>query len=498
MPVCPVSRAFLKASHFSLGPDLRLHDGTMQCTTHRDFPAYSGITPAQRPASPPHPTVFQREGRWAAQKRVSEVRRAFSPPPELQSLDELRESTMERARSMQISNLHVHADARPGLNLSTARTAYRWPELPPDAREDIRGARLNFDRDSVPSGDREHLRIPPTSYQAHYLPHDTAPQPRVPSSHLGGPNTLKWNYKGQEGTSYKNQFQALPGPPALMCKRASSSVNLGDCRVGYSDLCSYMKQMYEPQELPPHRYDKAQTAARIHKVSISPGDSLFHDRTTMNKHFYPREPEPFVLHHDKTPESHIMKGNWCPGPGSLDTSTKFFYGESPPVTQPPRRHASHEKLKDHVTLGEARLFRDFFKTSMSSDYRPPDTKRRRRVFNFSLLQSSLPEGTGELDLLTTNQKMMKPHGKVRATMTEELLQKCKYSHIEPPLGGQRFFSTQYQDQFPFKYQGPLVLKLSNIQESHVPLGTPQKFGCWGQRVDPQGPQIPMYPCLSQQ
>ncbi|KAL1772956.1 hypothetical protein HispidOSU_011756 [Sigmodon hispidus] len=497
MPVCPMSLEFLKASHFLLGPDPRLHDGTMQCTTHRNFPAYSSVTWAPHPASPPQSTVFQREERWVAQKRVSEMHRAFSPPPELQSRDQLQEQTMERARAMQISNLHVHADARPVLNLSTARADYCWPEQP-RAREDIRGARLIFDRDSVPSGDREQLRIPPTSYQAHYPPYAAAPQPRVPSSHLGGPNPLKWNYKGQNDTSYQNQFQALPGPPALMCKRASSSVNLGDCKTGYSSLCSYMKQTYTPQELPPYRYDKAQTAAHIHQVSISPGDSLFHVRTTANDHFYPREPEPFVLHHDKTPESHIMKGNWCPGPGSLTTSTRLFYGEPPPVTHPPSRHVSHEKLKDHVTLGEARLLRDFFQTSTGSSYRPPDTNLKPRVFNLFLLQSNLPEGTGELDFLTTNQKMMKPHGIGRAAITEELLQKCKYSHIEPPLGGQRFFSTHYQDQFPFKYQGPVVQKLTNTQESFLPLGTPQNFGCWGQKVDPQGPQLPMYPCLSEQ
>ncbi|OBS81292.1 hypothetical protein A6R68_20511, partial [Neotoma lepida] len=490
MPVCPMSLEFLKASHFALGPDLRLLDGTMQCTTHRDFPAYSCVTPVRRPTSPPHATVFQKEARWASQNRTSEVHRAFSPPSESLSLDELREQKMERARVMRISNLHLQADALPGLNLSTARADYLWPELSPRSREDIRGARLIFDRDSVPSGDREQLRIPATSYQAHYPPQDAAPQPRAPSSHLGGPNPLKWNYKGQEDTSYQNQFQALPGPPALMCKRASSSVNLGDYKTGYSALCSHMKQTYTPQELPPHRYDKAQTAAHIHQVSIRPGDSLFHDRTTMNDHFYPREPEPFVLHQDKTPESHILKGNWSSGPGSLATSTKLFYGEPPPVTQPPSRHVSHEKLKDHVTLGEARMLRDFFQTSMSSDYSPPDTKPISRALNFSLLQSSLPEGTGELDFLTTNQKMLKPHGIVRAAVTEELLQKCKYSHIEPPLGGQRFFSTQYQDQFPLKYQGSLVQKLSNVQESHVPLGTPQSFGCWGQKVDPQGPQLP--------
>ncbi|MEJ1281858.1 testis expressed 45 [Cricetulus griseus] len=185
MPVCPRSVEFLKASHFSLGPDPRLHENTMQCTTHRDFPAYSGITPARRPAPPPPATVFQRDPHWASQKRVPEVRRAFSSPPELPSRDQRLESIKERARAMQISNLHLHADAHPVLNLPIARSDYRWPELSPHTREDIRGARLIFDRDSVPSGDREHLRIPPTSYQAHYQPHDAEPQPRVPSAHLG-------------------------------------------------------------------------------------------------------------------------------------------------------------------------------------------------------------------------------------------------------------------------------------------------------------------------
>ena len=75
---------------------------------------------------------------------------------------------------------------------------------------------------------------------------------------------------------------------------------------------------------------------------------------------------------------------------------------------------------------------------------------------------------------------------------------CKYSHMEPPLGRQRFFSTQHGDEFTFKYQGPAVLRWGNFQESHVPLGSPRQWGCWGEKVDPQAPQIPMYPCPSQQ
>ncbi|XP_028635588.1 testis-expressed protein 45 [Grammomys surdaster] len=254
-PVCPMSREFLKASHFSLGPDPRLHDGTMQCTTHRDFAAYPYVTQVQLPSSPPQGTIFQKEARWAAQKRISEMRRAFSPPPTLLSQDQLREHTMEHTRAMQVSNLHLHADTRPVLNLSIARADYGWPDLPPSPRADIRGARLLFDRDSMPSGDRKKLGMPSTSYQAHYQPYDgVTPQPRAPCSHLGGPNTLKWNYKGQEDTSYKKQFQALPSPPALMCKRASSSINLGDSKIGYSPQCSLVKQTYTPQGLSPDRY----------------------------------------------------------------------------------------------------------------------------------------------------------------------------------------------------------------------------------------------------
>lgn len=75
---------------------------------------------------------------------------------------------------------------------------------------------------------------------------------------------------------------------------------------------------------------------------------------------------------------------------------------------------------------------------------------------------------------------------------------CKYSHIEPPLGRQRFFSTQYEDEFASKYHGPAVLRLVNLQDSHVPLGSPHQWGCGGGKGDAWAPQAPTYPCPSQQ
>jgi hypothetical protein len=62
--------------------------------------------------------------------------------------------------------------------------------------------------------------------QSHSLPRPSH------SSFLGGPNTLKWNYKGQKDTSYKKQFQALPSPPALMCKRVNQG-GIGSAGSGW-------------------------------------------------------------------------------------------------------------------------------------------------------------------------------------------------------------------------------------------------------------------------
>uniref|UniRef100_A0A8I3PQT1 Zinc finger protein 358 n=1 Tax=Canis lupus familiaris TaxID=9615 RepID=A0A8I3PQT1_CANLF len=387
---CPLSRrAFLKASHFALGPDPRLHAGAMQSTSHRDFPAHPGVTGAPRCQQPPRGSLLPRDARSRGAELRSETHCAFAPPPPC-----TRPETRERTPALQGSGLRVHESARVRTGASTMRADFGWPEAPARAREQIHGARLIFDRDSVAPGDPAKLRIPPTTHQDFYALRAPCPQPRAPCCHLGGLNPLRWDHRRQDnGTSYQRHFQALPSPPALMCKRASSSVELGDFKIGYGPMCSEQKQAYRPQGLPPDRYDKAQATAHIYHVNICPGDGLFRDRTTKAEHFYAREPEHFVLHHDQTPASHILEGNWCPGPGSLTTSMHSFHGQLP-VTKPPSRHVPHDKLKSHVCLGDSSLLGQFLQTSMGSDYCPPEkAQKSQKAPSLHLLQSSLPQGT---------------------------------------------------------------------------------------------------------
>ncbi|XP_040846083.1 testis-expressed protein 45 [Ochotona curzoniae] len=490
-------RDFLKASHFSVGHDARLHRGFQQSRSHQDFPAHAQVVatrPAPTQGPPPLARLLQVDARWADQEHLAETRRAFPPPP--------LPSPAEQERAPIVPGAPLgHAILGTGGRtvIPSSRATYGWPELPAgSAREHIRGARLLFARDSVPSGDPDKLRFPFTTYRALFPPYDVCPQPPTPCYHLGGPNTLRWDYCKRDNTTYQRLFQALPGPPALMCRRDSSSVQLGDDKAGYGLLRSEQKQFYSPQDLSPDRYDKTQAVAHIHRVNICPGDGCFHGRTTKAEHFYPREPEPFVLHHDRTPESHILKGNWHPGPGSLDTCTQSFYGQPPALTQPPSRHVSHDRLQGHIILGEEKLLSHFFQTTMGSDYLPPDKGRPKIEPTLHLRKSRLWDGVPGADFVTTNQKMMTVHRPPPAKATKAMLCRTKYSHIEPPLGRQRFFSTQYTDEFGFKYQGPVVLRTNNTQESHVPLGTPGRSGCLGEKVDPRAPQLPLYPCPSQQ
>ncbi|KAM4887180.1 stabilizer of axonemal microtubules 5 isoform 2-T2 [Thomomys bottae] len=430
LPRCAdVLRDYFQASHFSLGPDPRLHRGSNLPRSHSDFPAYPA-TAAVQPSRPPSPSqVFPRDRRWRIEQQVPEMRRAFAatcaPPPETS------QQRQERARALLASHLRVLADARAGVGESLARAAYGWPGRPSlTARDQIQSARLIFDRDSVPDGDKDKLGIPSTTHQAHFPPYDQDPPPRAPSYHLGGPNTLRWNYKGPVETSYLRQFRALPGPPAHMCKRASSSVQLGDSSIGYTHLSSDLKQMHTPQGLSPDRYDNALVKAQFYRGNINLGDGHFYSSTTMNNHFYPRKTEPFISFHDETPKSHILKGNWHPGPGNLDTSMKYFFSQPPPATQPPSRHLAHEKQKDQVVLGEAKLLREFFHTTTGSAYLSSDLTPAKKAPSLHLLPSNLPMGKGKFEFSTEHQRMFKPHGVAPATMSPELLWRVRVQ-IQP-------------------------------------------------------------------
>lgn len=184
-------RDFLKASHFSVGHDARLHRGFQQSRSHQDFPAHAQVVatrPAPTQGPPPLARLLQVDARWADQEHVAETRRAFPPPP--------LPSPAEQERAPIVPGAPLgHAILGTGGRtvVPSSRATYGWPELPTgSAREHIRGARLLFARDSVPSGDPDKLRFPFTTYRALFPPYDVCPQPPTPCYHLGEMCCTSW------------------------------------------------------------------------------------------------------------------------------------------------------------------------------------------------------------------------------------------------------------------------------------------------------------------
>lgn len=191
LPRAPSGQEFLQASHFTLGPDVRLHADSRQATSHRHFPPHaSHPAPLLRPAPRRPPILPAGPGAWARAPPVSESHCAFPTPP-LQPQVARRALVQARTRAMQSSHVSApgEADARAGrTGTSLAHACYRWLQGSPHARELILGARLIFDRDSVLKGDlSKPWHLPCTTNQEFFQPHHSCPQSRRAGRHLREP-----------------------------------------------------------------------------------------------------------------------------------------------------------------------------------------------------------------------------------------------------------------------------------------------------------------------
>lgn len=158
---CPLSRpAFLKASHFALGPDPRAPCSPPRTEPSRDTRA----APARGCVRRRRACLFPRGARWEAGGLVSETHRAFLPPPPPAPGSATRERTQGPTLAKLASNVPLRADERARPGVSTARADFGEPEQPARTRELIQGACLISDRDSVPPGDPAKLlsRTPPS------------------------------------------------------------------------------------------------------------------------------------------------------------------------------------------------------------------------------------------------------------------------------------------------------------------------------------------------
>ncbi|XP_042299827.1 testis-expressed protein 45 [Sceloporus undulatus] len=138
---------------------------------------------------------------------------------------------------------------------------------------------------------------------------------------------------------------------------------------------------------------------------------------------------------------------------------------------------AHEPMKGRASLrfGDNRL-PPSFSTTQHLDYQPPlDKMPKPETKKMDLLKSNIPFNDHSALPATTAQDMLVPHQLQKHQLTEEDLQRIKYSHLVHPWQDLRWFSTEHKDKFTDKYSGPIRLATGDFQKSSVPLGTMPKY-----------------------
>lgn len=174
MPAIPAPLTgipFLKASHIQLGAERCASGSARQPFSHSQFPPFWGV---HRPAPAPPPLsgrVLSPTGGGGGET-CSETRLAFPERP-LQPVAPFVPPE---------SHVRMHADPRIRVLTSAMRESFPCPPTPLQ-RPPLATAKKQ--KDNIPCGDREKIRLPPSLYTFSYPAHETQPTARPQHSHRG-------------------------------------------------------------------------------------------------------------------------------------------------------------------------------------------------------------------------------------------------------------------------------------------------------------------------
>nr|XP_020835539.1 uncharacterized protein C19orf45 homolog isoform X2 [Phascolarctos cinereus] len=402
---------FLKSSHFKIGPDPRLPKGCMKTAFGCWFPAHWGVHAAAPFLPGPSKGLFHQD--------LEKIREINSETHTAFPVRAMNSSQSSIDLLMQTSSLKMHGDPRIDVFKTTFQEKYTSPG-PEAFNAFTKEARRQFDKDSFPSGDRDKLGIP--------LTHN---------------------------------------------RQVNSHLQLGDSRIGLEGIHSEQKNAYTPQCLPQPRYNKKEAVANIFQVHIQPGDGHFHAYLPGYKDMASVNTSEPVFKHQTVADSLLLKGDQdperCRERSNFTTNHHSFTWMKPEEST----REPVNTLKSHVILGERNPKSEVMVTTHQKYFSNPEPSSSGIVKSCSLFESQIKLGTNEMDFLTTS-RQLRPHSVKKNPVPEEIKERVKYAHILPPQPDHEF-STEYNDSYPFKYVGPLVLPTRNFQESSLPLGLQKRW-----------------------
>ncbi|NXS42133.1 TEX45 protein, partial [Balaeniceps rex] len=449
---------FLKASHFRLGAERWAPGSARQPFSHSQFPPIWGVhRPA--PAAPPRSGWVLSPAGGGGGETCSETRLAFPERP-LQPVAPV----VPRG-----SGIRMHADPRICVLASATRESFPCPRTPLQ-RPPLPMAEKW--KDSIPCGDREKIRLPPSTYTFSYPAREIQPAARPRHSHRGCVPMIKGD--GQSYcTSYQTQFKGEWSPPAKPSGKHTSPIKFGDPRS--SGSMSEQKHAYSAPDKRTHRvYDKEHAASQIHRTNLQLGDGCTRFSTSTSELFPVHSLEPVATARPNIYASSIPRGDEDPERNQAlarTTTTQLFYPETDRWNLAPKPDLLPQKHRSNVCLGDERSGSHFFSTTQQLHYQPPCQSQRVTADSKSHRESHIPFNYHNESSVTTTQAMLVPHRQQKQQLSEDMLQQIKYSHLGLPWRAQDLFRTEQKDEFTPKSRSPAEIQKASFQVSCVPLGT---------------------------
>ncbi|XP_062816285.1 stabilizer of axonemal microtubules 5 isoform X1 [Anolis carolinensis] len=450
--------AFLWASHFRLGHDLRPGRSPWSLTSRfrEDFPPRWGSFRPPPARLPPSVDVLNQDmgPRWdpRSEATLSFPPRPLEPRPEIRLTD---------------TRPWMHRDPS-ALPIPPSLTHQSYP-CPPTVSVPRR--KVDKWEDNLPRGDPDKLPLPPSLTREAFRGHAGVTRPdKAPSAHLGEDAALRGDSRYYYETSYKSQYTGKGGAPAQPYKEIMDSIPFGDPHC--HDMESEQKQAFAPWPPSSQRYDRMEAVAKVFQTNVQPGDGRRSFSTISSGVYTWKNPDPVFVHDVEQNKSSIRQGDLEPGRNPEPISSYQFYFQTPKEEAPgPPLFAAPEKPLP-LSLGDPRLPASFATTHNSNYVPPADEAHKAPSAQGDLLHSNIPFNYYPPRAPTTStQDMLVPHPVKKHRLSQEELERLQGTHLVYPWRGQRWFSTETKDRFWNKYSGPIVLASGDFQKSSLPLGT---------------------------
>lgn len=467
----PTRTEFLASSHFKISQDPYVTQPSLKSVFKVDYPPWD-IHSKPPGAIPPKPAeIFQKDDRYfnikASETRKEYEYRFLEKPAIISDADKLRGTNFKMDRDKRFNSFQTTHNA----------------EFPPKEMSQYTSAVPTNDKmkSYIPQGDRDKAPEPVSDYKDRFRGIDaTLHKPKVAiNMHLSSAPTIQGdNRQHQFSTTHNDVYRGVT-LPRINAFQAPVGTNIpqGD-RNKEVILQTVQQASFQEHDLSLlNRYNRGQVMGKLQSTNFNQRDDRCNNYISTFKDSYrPVEGQTEKFEpgrHRNHSDFPTGDENDCRNAVRANmTTNRFYHGNPPPTKRPNIVYGANKRTKSNVWFGEPEHVTHFYDTTMNDNF-PAYNVQHVPLKHGGNYESNIPTDyykDGDLDFTTYRTDFMNPdQGKLQCNPAA--IENLKETHIRPPQGDQRWFSTEHKEQYTPKSSTKVAIDPGRLQQSSVPIGT---------------------------